>query len=197
MLRIIPITAMLACGAVLTGCAADTMTPGQEPADNRAGQADTPQQVFMLRVDSGMTAETITPALLASAHDSLVAACEATPDKAVRVFNPLASGVYVDVPCSALLADDEATGRRAGCLPVVRATGRSGKLSKDRTHQLPDVRSFLGGSTLFLDKVMCPVRRRSKIEGTVAISGSAAGSPSASCAASRSDVVRSTPWKSP
>ena len=157
MLRIMPIAAMLACGAVLTGCAADTMTADHEPADNRAGQADTPQQVFILRMDSGTTAESITPALLASAHDKLLAVCEATPDKAVRIFNPLASGAYADVPCSALLAGDEATGETSGAF-----TGRESDGPIGQTQQKIGPISFLmcgpflGGSTLFLDKVMCP-----------------------------------------
>jgi hypothetical protein len=157
MLGIIPITAMLGCGAVLTACAADTMTPGQEPADNRAGQADTSPQVFTLRVDSSTTAETITPVLLASAHDKLLAACAATPDKAVRVFNPLASGAYEDVPCSALLADSKETEETSGVLtsresdgPIRQAQQKIGPIS------FLMCGLFLGASTLLLDKVMCP-----------------------------------------
>ena len=162
MLRTIPITGMLVCGAMLTGCVgvADTLSQDKEPASNEAGQADTSPQVFTLRVDGSTTEKNITPALLASAHDKLLAACEATPNKAVRVFNPLASGVYADVPCSALLAGDEAIGETSGVLinresdgPIGQAQQKIGPIS------FLMCGLFLGGSTLFLDKVMCPRAR--------------------------------------
>ena len=157
MLRTIPITGMLAWGAMLTGCVADTRSQDKEPASNQAGQADTSPEVFTLRLDSSMTAETITPVLLASAQDKLLAACEATPDKAVRVFNPLASGVYVDVPCSVLLAGDEATGETSGALTSRESDGPIGQ-AQQKIGPISFLMCglFLGGSTLFLDKVMCP-----------------------------------------
>jgi hypothetical protein len=157
MLRIVPISVMLTCGAMLIGCAADTTSPDHEPADNPADQADAPPQVFTLRVDSGTTAETITPVLLAGAHDELIAACEAAPGKAVRVFNPLASGAYVDVSCSALLAGGEETAETSRALtsrendePIGQAQQKIGPI----TFLMCGL--FLGGSTLFLDKALCP-----------------------------------------
>ena len=159
MLKTTPIAAVLACGAMLTGCAADTLTEDQPPADNRPVQDDALPDVFTVRVDRSMTAETIAAALLASAHDQVASACEAAPDKAVRVFNPLASGAYADFPCSTLLATDEPAGsaskalaRRESDGPIARAQQEVGPIS------FLMCGLFLGERRCFSTRFCAPVR---------------------------------------
>jgi hypothetical protein len=111
MLRTITITAVLACAVMLTGCAADTMTRDQEPAEASAGQADTPLRAFALHLDNSTTSEDVIPAIIAAAHDQLVPACEGNPGASVRVFNPFAWETFEDVQCSDILGGHETTGQ--------------------------------------------------------------------------------------
>jgi hypothetical protein len=116
MLRTITITAVLACAVMLTGCAADTMTSDQEPAEVRAGQAGTPPQAFALHLDNSTTAENVIPAIVAAAHDQLVSVCEGNSGASVRVINPLASGSFEDVQCSDIFGSSEITGQASAPL---------------------------------------------------------------------------------
>lgn len=157
MLRTITITAMIARAVMLTGCAADTTAPDQESADARAAQAETQLRTFTLRVDSSTTAENFTPAVVASVRDKLVGACDATPDKAVRIFNPYESRAYEDVACSALLAGDDVTAKTSGALICSESDGPLGQVrQKVGPISFLFCGLFVGGGTAFLDKVLCP-----------------------------------------
>ncbi|MFS8064826.1 MAG: hypothetical protein ACMG6S_00515 [Byssovorax sp.] len=128
MLRTIKITAALACAAMLTGCAADTTTPDQEPADARAEQADTRPQAFVIHFDDSTTPESVIPAIVAAAHDQLVTACEGNRGASVRVFNPLASGSYEDIQCSDILGGSEVIGQASA--PVANGGERIGQVQQ-------------------------------------------------------------------
>jgi hypothetical protein len=125
MLRTIKITAALACAAMLTGCAADTTTSDQGPADPRAEQADTRQQAFVIQLDASTTAESVIPAIVAAAHGKLVTVCAGNPGASVRVINPLASGSHEDVQCSDLLEGSETIGQASA--PVANGGERIGQ----------------------------------------------------------------------
>ena len=157
MLRTITFTAALGCVAMLTGCAAAGAAPDEEPGAAPAAQTATPLHVFMLRADSDLTADNVTPALVASAGDDLRVACEATPDKAVRIFNPYAPGTHEDVPCSALLAGGDVTGETSSALTREERDGPTGQARQEvGPISFLFCGLFVGGSTAFLDKVLCP-----------------------------------------
>lgn len=161
MLRTITITAELACTAMLTGCAADTTTFDQGPAP-AAEQPITEPQAFTLRLDSATTAETVIPAIMAVGHDQIAMACEANPGASIRIFNPLAPGDYADVPCTAILGDNESTGGTGAAL----TSDIDGPIGQDRQKIGPI--SFLmcglfaAGSTLALNYGVCPHARTPK-----------------------------------
>jgi hypothetical protein len=102
--RSITVAGALACGAMLTGCAADTTTldtsnQGATPAE----QAEVAAPSFMIWVRGDTTPETAIPAILAAAHDQLAVACAGKPGTSVRIHNPFLSEAYADVLCSTFL----------------------------------------------------------------------------------------------
>src|SRR4051812_16955803 len=64
--------------------------------------------VYQVPLAADTTAENVVPQIVEAGRAELAAVCAQTPGAAVRVLNPLASGDYVDVPCSALLDGGEA-----------------------------------------------------------------------------------------
>lgn len=62
------------------------------------------------------TAETVIPQILAAGHDELASMCAVNPAASIRVFNPLASGSYADVTCSAILVGGESVERSSDAL---------------------------------------------------------------------------------
>lgn len=149
MLRTIKITAALACAAILTGCAADTTTSDQEPADARAEQADTRPQAFAIYLDDSTTAESVIPAIVAAAHDQLVTVCEGNPGASVRVVNPLASGSYEDAQCSDILGGSEMTGQVSA--PVTNGGERIGQAQQRWSPVGLVCSALLLGATLVLN----------------------------------------------
>lgn len=156
MLRSIRFTAVLACSAILTGCAADTTPPNQAPSTD-AEQSTTEPQLFMLHLDGTMTAKTAIPLILAASHDQLAAACDSVPGASVRILNPLASGDYLDLPCSVILNGTGETNITLTSEPFEGPIGHAEQKLGPITFLMCGI--FLGSSSLFLAKVLCPRAR--------------------------------------
>lgn len=105
MWRTLTLAGVLVCGAMLTGCAADTTpleTFGQGAAPT--AQTEAAPRTFKVQLRGGTTAETVIPAILASGHDQLAAACAGGQGEgSIRIFNPLDSRETIDVACSEIL----------------------------------------------------------------------------------------------
>jgi hypothetical protein len=153
MLRPIRITAVLACSAMLLSCAADTTPPDQGPATSPE-QSPTESQFFRLQLDSAMTAETAIPLILVAGHDRLAAACDSTPDAAVRIINPLVSGDYLDVPCSVILNGTGETSVTMTSEPFGGSIGQAEQKLGLITFVMCGL--FLGGTNLFMNYALCP-----------------------------------------
>ena len=82
---------------------------------------------FVVFVDSATTKESDIPAILASGRAELIAACESNSGASVRIYNPMASGDYVDVSCAAVLGDEEVTGQAAAALGRSPGEGATGE----------------------------------------------------------------------
>jgi hypothetical protein len=145
MLGTITTAAVLACGAMLTGCAADTTT--LDTADHgpvTAEQGDAPQ-TFEVRLGSDTTAEAAIPAIVEAGHAQLVAACASTRDATLRFLNPLASGDYADVACSAILDGGESIGQTSEALSSAEHIGQV-----QQKGVISTVACFAGGTAAFL-----------------------------------------------
>ncbi len=93
-----------------------------------AEQSSSAMRRFVVLVDSATTKESVIPAILAAGRAELTAACESNSGAAVRIYNPMASGEYVDVSCAAVLGGEEVTGQKAEALtraPGDEATGEA------------------------------------------------------------------------
>jgi hypothetical protein len=153
MIRAIMTTAVLGCSAMLTGCAADKMALDQGP-DTYTEQATTEPQLFTLQLDSAMTAETAISLMLAASHDQLTAACDSRPGVSVRIFNPLAPGDYLDVPCSVIL---NGTGETSTALTSEPIDGPLGQAEQELgLVSFVMCGLFLGGANLFMNYALCP-----------------------------------------
>lgn len=109
MLRTLTLAAGLTCGAMLAGCTADAApkdTIDRGPAMN-AEEADTAPPTFEVRWQGETRAEAILQRFLDAGHAQISEACEINPVASVRAYNPLASGACADVPCAAILRDEE------------------------------------------------------------------------------------------
>lgn len=153
MFRAIMTTAVLGCAAMLTGCATDATTPDQGPA-TYAEQATTEPQLFTLQLDSAMTAETAIPLMLAASHDQLTVACDSMPGVSVRIFNPLAPGDYLDVPCSVILSGTGETSTTLTSEPIDGPIGQAEQKLGLITFVMCGL--FLGGAHLFMNYALCP-----------------------------------------
>lgn len=130
MLKIFTIAARGACGAMLAGCAADVAPQGaiDDGPAMAASLAETAPRTFEVPLRSDTTAETILPQIVEGGHAQLIEACESTPGASVRVYNPLASGAYADLQCTAILRGEETIGESWQTLtrePMVGATRES------------------------------------------------------------------------
>jgi hypothetical protein len=112
MLKIVTIAARVACGAMLGGCAADVAPQGaiDDGPALAASLAETAPQTFEMQLRSDTTAETILPQIVQAGHAQLIEACENNPGASVRVYNPLASGAYADLQCTAILGGEKTLG---------------------------------------------------------------------------------------
>ncbi len=118
--------------------------PGAEPSSST-------MQSFLVPVDSATTQESVIPAILAAGRAELIAACESNSGASVRIYNPMASGGYVDVPCAVVLGGTEGTGQAAEALPrAVGAPnapneGATGEARQRLTPLAPLICALLGG----------------------------------------------------
>ena len=102
MLKTMMSAAVFAQIAMLTGCAADRTEADGGPAADTA-QVTTEAEGFVLRLPDSTTAETAIPALVQAGHARLATMCQSSPGGAIRILNPLAPGVFEDLPCSTIL----------------------------------------------------------------------------------------------
>jgi hypothetical protein len=79
-----------------------------EEATDNAPQSSTS---FRVRLNPATTAENVTPQIVSALHGQIAPICEEHLGASVRLFNPLDSGAYQDVPCSAILIGGEVTGQ--------------------------------------------------------------------------------------
>ena len=98
-----------ACGATEESSEAST------ERDSKEETAIVPQS-FVVELDRTTTAEEAIPQLLKAARHQLAAACADYPMATIRVFNPLASGAYTDVPCASVLSGNDAAGEASAAL---------------------------------------------------------------------------------
>jgi len=128
MLRTFLVGSALALLSAVTGVAAaeplrtseDEPAPGAEPSGSSTLR-------FVVLVDSATTKESVIPAILAASRAELIAACEGNSGASIRIYNPMASGDYVDVPCSTVLDGEEVAGPAAEALPRVSGEGAIGE----------------------------------------------------------------------
>lgn len=148
------LTGVLACGAMLTGCAADTPPLDTSAQGPPAEPADAVAPTFEVRLGSKMSQEAVIPEILAAGHDQLVTACTADPGATIRVFNPLASGDFADLTCGSVLRGKAAGQAAAPFTNNGESTGQTeqplGPIS------LVACGLFAAGSFLFLNEVLCP-----------------------------------------
>src|SRR4051794_34021458 len=117
MLRTFMVGSAVALLSAVSGVAAaeplpaseDESAPGAEPSGSSTRR-------FVVLVDSAVTKESVIPAILAASRAELIAACEGNSGASIRIYNPMASGDYVDVPCSTVLGGEEVSGQAAGAL---------------------------------------------------------------------------------
>jgi hypothetical protein len=136
----IPMVVMLAAGS---GCAAANESSIENVASN----------TFVAPLASK---EDVTQQIVEAGHDQLAAACEANPGASIRVFNPLASGDYADVACSAILDVDESVGKSSSPL-------KSGPGGEHIGHAQQTWSPFglgctlaVGAAALFTTYALCP-----------------------------------------
>ncbi|KYG10268.1 hypothetical protein BE21_13090 [Sorangium cellulosum] len=110
-------------------------------------------QTFEVQLPSDTTEGNVIPRIVAVGRDALAAACESTSSVAIRVFNPLASGAYRDVPCSTILND---TGEVCGALTSVLNDDGAGEAQQRLSPFSLGCAAFVGGSALFSQFVLCP-----------------------------------------
>jgi hypothetical protein len=135
MLRTITVAVAVACGAMLSGCAADvapldTLDHGPAVA---AQQADTTVRIFEVWLRGDTVAETILARIVEAGHAQLVEGCESNPGALVRVYNPLASGAYADVPCAAILGGAKTSGEPQHMLTSEPGDGATGESQQHLT----------------------------------------------------------------
>lgn len=158
MIRAITVAGALACGAMLTGCAANDTTPlntsDQGPAP--AEPTEVAPLAFEVWLRDDTTLETVIPQILAAGQDQLAAACHEYPGTSIRVFNPLASGDYVDVPCTSAPIGNELNGEASAALTRDPRDERIG-LSQQKLSPVGFVCSALMfGSGLIGTYALCP-----------------------------------------
>ena len=116
------------------------------------GEADEPtsnpeaSKAFVALTLPTTTAETVIPQIVEAGREQLAAACVINPGASVRIINPLASGVYTDVPCSTILDGGESVGQTSEAL-------KSGGEHIGQTQQkgvITTVACFAAGTALFL-----------------------------------------------
>ncbi len=145
---------VLACGAMLTGCAADT-TPLDTSAPGSVKEpADSVVPTFEVRLGGTMSQEDVITAILAAGHDQLVTACAADPGASIRVVSPLAAGDVTELACSTALADGSTSQAGAPLTTERESTGQTQQ--KIGPISLVACGLFAAGSFLFLNEVLCP-----------------------------------------
>jgi hypothetical protein len=148
---------ILVMAAVGCGGADESGEPGTPYNGDEAGNAP---QSFTVRLDRGTTAENVIPQIVAAARGQLAPMCEEHPGASVRIFAPLASNAYTDVPCSSALADDGANGEASAALVISESDGSIGQ-AQQKLGPISFLMCglFAGGSTLFTTYVLCPRAR--------------------------------------
>ena len=89
------------------GCSANVAPTDTGGHGSTLGEQNIEGQSFEVQFPFDVTTESVIAAIVAAGHDELAAACESTPIAAIRILNPLASGEYSDVPCAAILGEEE------------------------------------------------------------------------------------------
>ncbi|XXX74847.1 hypothetical protein WMF30_45060 [Sorangium sp. So ce134] len=147
---------LLACGAMLTGCTVET-TPGhgetEEPETEEMGGV---LQTFGVQLPSDTTEENVIPRVVAAGREEIAEACERTSSVSVRVFNPLALGVYADIPCSTILDD---AGEVGGVRMNHQNDGRVGETQQKLTPLGVGCAAFIGAAGLVAQFGVCPRAR--------------------------------------
>lgn len=97
----------LAAAAFIWTCAGCAGAP-ESNADHEVwvAHARMAPQTFEIFLENAPRADMAIDEIAAQAHDRLAAACVGLPGAAVRIWNPLSSGSYADVPCAEILAGE-------------------------------------------------------------------------------------------
>ncbi|MGK4003959.1 hypothetical protein WMF31_15105 [Sorangium sp. So ce1036] len=91
-------------GATACGVADE---PSEAASDGGAeGEAAAPRS-FEVHLGGETTTESVIPQILEAGRAELAAACADRPEAAIRIFNPLDQGAYVDIPCASTLRDGD------------------------------------------------------------------------------------------
>ena len=88
-------------------------------ADDPASESPTEpgaSESFVVRLTPDTSKEGVTQQIVEAGQAQLAIACAGNSGASVRIFNPLASGDYTDVPCSAILDGGESVGQASEAL---------------------------------------------------------------------------------